>query len=219
MMKIKYLLIPVTALSFAFSALVFADKPEGKGTVSDARWKNSNRQSGEYSKKGKERAEERHELKEKKHKDKKKKHSKHKKGKHSDKYRREYDRDRDRNNDRYKERRDKKRDHDDEYRKEMREEKGRYSDKNKERNGSERDRYERRSDDQYDNRREAKTVRQNPVDAVIDKNVNDVKSTIDAAQRKMNEMIDGQSKAFTDGVNAPRDLPKEETPWWELSQE
>ncbi|MDF1581741.1 MAG: hypothetical protein RQ733_12695 [Methyloprofundus sp.] len=176
MMKIKYLLIPITMLSFAFSGSVFADKPESKGD-SDAHWKNSNRQSDEYSKKGKERAEERHELKKKKHQEKTEKQSKQKKDKHSDEYRREHDKDR--NDDQYNDRQSKR----------------------------------------YENRENTETISKNPVDEIIDQNVDNVKSTVDAAQRKMNEMIDDKTKALTEGVNARSELPKEEKPWWELSRE
>ncbi|MBW6453434.1 MAG: hypothetical protein K0A92_06595 [Methyloprofundus sp.] len=176
-MKIKYLLMPITALSLAFSGSVFADKPESKGSDSDAYWKNSNRQSDEYSKKGKERAEERHQLKKKKHQEKTEKQSKQKKDKHSDGYRREHDKDR--NDDQYNDRQSKR----------------------------------------YENRGNTETISKNPVDEMIDQNVDNVRSTVDAAQRKMNEMIDDKTKAFTEGVNARSELPKEEKPWWELGRE
>ena len=80
-MKLKYLLVPATALFLALSGAALAKKPEGKGNPHqggpDARWENSNRQSDEFSLRGRERAEERHRMKEhKKGKEKKYKHDK-----------------------------------------------------------------------------------------------------------------------------------------------
>lgn len=74
-MKLKYVLVPVTVLSLAFSSTVLAKKYEDKGNPhhndSDVRWENSNRPSDRFSQRGRDRAEERHYLKEsKKHKEK-----------------------------------------------------------------------------------------------------------------------------------------------------
>ena len=66
-MTIKRLVIPLTALALAISAPAMAKKPEGKGNphgnVPDARHINSNKQSDEFSTRGRERAAERDELK------------------------------------------------------------------------------------------------------------------------------------------------------------
>lgn len=94
------MVIPATVAALALSPAILAKgKPYDKGP--DARWRNSNKQSGEYSTRGRERAEERHEFKKRKdyHKEKKKYREDYKKrdrnyDEHQDRYRRQYEEER-----------------------------------------------------------------------------------------------------------------------------
>ncbi|WP_152555668.1 hypothetical protein [Methylomarinum vadi] len=155
----KFLLIPLAALSLSFSAPLLAKgNPHDKG--SDARWRNSNKQSNEYSTRGRERAEERHELK--KHKEYEEKY-KEKRQKYRDDYKKRR-KDYDENHDRYRRQYEQERD------------------------GLDRREYRRYDDSGY---------RQNPVDTIIDRNIDGAKSRIDDMHRRAIESIDNKTREFT----------------------
>ena len=194
-MNFRKLLIPATALSLALSGTALAQKPEGKGNPhsrgSDAYRENSNRQSDEFSSKGKDRAEERHYLKEsKKHKKKEHKFKKKRKKHGDDRYERKHDRD------------EYRRDNDD------------YPDKNRDRqrkyydqNGRQYDRYERqRYEERYQN---------NPIDTITDRKANEAKSKIDEAHRRAIDAIDNTTKELTN-TDPRRDRSKPTKPWWSI---
>ncbi len=162
-MNAKLLLIPLTALSISFAQPLLAKGNPHEGGP-DSRWRNSNQQSDDYSTRGRERAEERHELK--KHKEYKEKYKEKKQ-----KYR-----------DDYKQRREHYDDKHDRYRRQYEEE----------RNGLDRRDYRRYDDSRY---------MQNPVDTIIDRNVNDAKSRVDDLHRRMIEGIDNKTREFT-GVDS-----------------
>ncbi len=195
-MKLKYVLVPVTVLSLAFSSTVLAKKYEDKGNPhhndSDVRWENSNRQSDRFSQRGRDRAEERHYLKEsKKHKDKKHKYKKEKYhddnryGSHQDHYERRHD-----DEDRYE-------------RKHDRYEHRRYDDD---------DRYER-GQDPYERQRYEEKYRNNPIDIIIDRNVNNVKSKIHQIQHKTVDTINEKTRELG-GVEPRREQSQPPNRWW-----
>ncbi|NOR71744.1 MAG: hypothetical protein GQ532_18995 [Methylomarinum sp.] len=216
-MDFRKLLIPATALSLALSGTALAQKPEGKGNPhsrgSDAYRENSNRQSDEFSSKGKDRAEERHYLKEsKKHKKKEHKFKKKRKKHGDDRYERKHDRDddryekkHDRNDDRYEKKHDRneyRRDNDD-YRDNNRDRQRKYYDQN----GRQYDRYERqRYEERYQN---------NPIDTITDRKVNEAKSKIDEAHRRAIDAIDNTTKELTN-TDPRRDRSKPTKPWWSI---
>ena len=206
-MKLKYLLIPVTVLFIALSGTATAKNPHSDGP--DARWENSNKQSDEHSLSGQDRAEERHRLKEsKKHKEKKEKKYKHKK----DKYRNKYDKKYDKHDRRYKDKHYDRDDRDDRYeRKHDRSEQRRDKDEYYERDD---DKYEGKHD-RYERQRYKERYQSNPIDTVIDRNVDDAKSIIDDAHRKTIESIDNTSRELT-GDETRRDRTKSARPWWSI---
>ena len=219
-MKLKYELIPAIVLSIALSGTAIAKKPEGKGNPHsngpDARWENSNKQSDEYSRRGQERAEERHRAKESdKHKYKNKgkdKKYKHKKEKYhdDDKYNKKHgkydrgqkDKDYDRD-DRY------KRKHD---RSEQKRDTDRYDRRDKDDRGD--DRYEGKHD-RYERQRNKERYQNNPVDTIIDRNVDDAKSIIDNTHRRTIDSIDNKSRELM-GAESGRDRTQSARPWWSI---
>lgn len=155
----KFLLISLAALSLSFSASLLAKgNPHDKDY--DARWRNSNKQSNEYSTRGRERAEERHELKKQKE--------------HKEKYKEK----RQKYRDDYKKRRKDYDDKHDRYRRQY----------EQEREGLDRREYRR-----YDN---SGYIR-NPVETIIDRNIDGAKSRIDAMHRRAIEGIDNKTREFT----------------------
>ena len=151
----KFLLIPLAALSLSFSAPLLA-KGNPHDNRSDARWRNSNKQSNDYSTRGGERVEQRHELK--KHKEYKEKY-KDKKQKYRDDYNRR---------------------------------------QNDYQNGQER--YRRQLEQEQnglDRRYNDRGYIQNPVNTIIDRNIDNAKSRIDDMHRRIIDGIDNKTREFT----------------------
>ena len=195
-MKLKYILVPATVLSLTISGTVLAKKYEGKGNPhhndSDVRWENSNRPSDTFNQRGRDRADKRHYLKEStKYKDKKHKYKKEKyhdddryERHHDDYERRRDDEDRyERNHDRYEHRR--------------------YDDD---------DRYERNRDP-YERQRYQERYRNNPIDIIIDQNVNNAKSKVHEIQRRTIDAINNKSRELI-RVEPPRERSQPSTRWW-----
>ena len=207
-MKLKYLLVPATALSLALSGSALAKKPEGKGNPHqggpDARWENSNRQSDESSLRGRERAEERHRMQEhKKGKGKKYKHDKEeyydlkghdkKKGKHD-----RYERDRD------------------DGKKTQKKNKGkRYKQDKEEHYDLEGHDKKREKHDRYERQRHKEKYRNNPVDKINDQNVNDEKSKGDSIHRKTKESNSNKNRELT-GDDRRKERANTSKPWWSI---
>jgi len=86
-----------------------------------------------------------------------------------------------------------------------------------------RDRYEnRRYNDERDDRKEfdryqrqryEEKYRNNPVDSVLDRNINDAKSKVDNVHRRAKEAIDNKTRELT-GVETRRERVQPTKPWW-----
>lgn len=200
-MNFKKFLIPATALSLALSGTAFAEKPEGKGNPhsrgSDSYRENSNRQLDEFSRRGKDRAEERHHLKElKKHKKKEHKFKKYKK-RHDD-YRDE----------RYHDRRDGE---DRDKRKHDRDESYRDNDRDRREKGYKNN----RQPDRYQRQRNEELYRNDPVETIVKQNANKAKAKLNEAHRKAIEAIDNKTRELSN--TAPqRDQTNPAKPWWSI---
>ncbi len=174
----KLFFVPLAILALAVSTPLLAKgKPQDKGP--DARWINSNKQSDDFSTRGRERAEERHELKKQKEYSKKYKEKKQKYHKDAKRRGKEFDDREERYERRYDERRKHYNDEQDRYRRQYEEE----------RNGMDRREYRRYDERTYQ--------QQNPVDTIIDRNVNDAKSVVDEMHRRAIEGIDNKTREFT----------------------
>ncbi len=204
-MKLKCILVPATVLSLAISGTVSAkdydDKDNSYHNDSDARWENSYRQSDRFSRQGRDSSEQRHYYKEsKRYKDKKHKYKKEKHHdddryeKHHDDYERRGD-DEDRyegNHERYQHRRY---DNDNRY------------------EGSQNPYERRRYQDPYERQRYQERYRNNPIDIIIDQNVNNAKSKVHEIQRRTIDAINNKSRELI-RVEPPRERSQPSTRWW-----
>jgi len=192
-MNFKYPLFSSLLLSLILSGSAFAKKPEGKGKHHQGPGKeyrhNSNKQSDEFSLRGKDRAEERHQYK------KSKKHKKNKEKYRDDRYERAPDRNGYRRNDDSYER---NHDRNEYYRKD---------DSYRDRDNREMDRYERqRYQERYQN---------DPVGIIVDETANNVRSKVNQVHRKVIDSIDNKTRSLS-GERTQKEDVRENKPWWSI---
>ena len=186
-MKLKYVLIHATMLSIALSGTALAKKPEGKGKPHIDGPDARWENSNRQSDDHSLRGQDRAEERHHLKESKKYKQKKDKKYKHKkEKYHDKYDK----KHDKY-DRRDKNKYYD-----------------------SDNDRYEEKHD-HYERQRYKERYQNNPVDTVINHNIDGAKSIIDDTHRKTIESIDNKSRELT-GNKTRKDRTNSARPWWSI---